>query len=253
MASENKSIPQSTKKAVTNNRREAARRRSQKRRQNQIIIISAIVIIIAVAAIGLSLTLSQPVNFTNLPATITLDERSHELGPVDAKVTVEIYGDYQCPFCQLWNQQYQPTLLKEFIESGKSVKYIFRDFPFLDERTASSIKESHNTVQAAYCAADQKRFWDYHNALYDNQPKSENSGYWSVSTLGQLAQALKLDTNSFNSCLQSNKYLTQANNDATAARNRGLNGTPSFYVNGKVVELNSYADLQAAINKALGS
>lgn len=229
------------------------RRRQQKRRQTQILIIGGLVIVVAAAVILFAVSVSQPLNFVNIPASVTLDERPHELGPSQAKVVVEEYGDYQCPYCQLWHQQYQPSLINDYIATGKSVKYVFKNFPFLDARSTSSLKESHLTVQAAYCAADQNRFWDYHNALYDNQPKSENSGFWTVSNLESLAGALKLDTGSFNSCLQSNKYLTQANNDAVAAGNRGINGTPSVLINGKLVQINSYTDLQTAINSALGS
>jgi protein-disulfide isomerase len=209
------------------------------------------VLIIAGALIAVAVTISQPVNFTNIPAAATTDERSFELGLADAKVIVEEYGDYQCPYCKLWHQESQPQLINDYIKTNKSVKLVFKQFPFLD--ASSAARESHATAEAAYCAADQKRFWDYHNALYDNQPQSENSGFWTHDRLKALAKALKLDTAAFNSCLDSNKYRSQVNNDAAAAQNRGVTGTPTFYINGTQIQGIDYPSLKSAIESALSS
>lgn len=137
-------------------------------------------------------------------STSGIAERPFELGPADAKVVVEEYGDYQCPYCKLWDEQVQPQIISNYIKAGKSVKLVFRPFPFLDQ--GRSTQESHLALQGAYCAADQNRFWDYHNALYSNQPQGENTGFWTTTRLKSLAQSLGLNTSTFNSCLDSGKY-----------------------------------------------
>jgi protein-disulfide isomerase len=230
-------------------KQEAARRRAQKRRRVQLLITGVIVLVIAAALIALGISISQPTVFNNIPAAASVDERPFELGPADAKVVVEEYGDYQCPFCKQWHQDTQPQFINDYIKSGKSVKFVFKPFPFLDAN--STTRESHVTTEAAYCAADQKRFWDFDNALYDNQPQSENSGYWTANRLKALAKALQLDTNQFNSCMDSNKYRSKATTDATDAQNRGVTGTPTFYVNGTAVQAQDYASLKTAIDAAL--
>jgi protein-disulfide isomerase len=230
-------------------KQEAARRRAQKRRRVQLVITGAIVLVVAAALIALGISISQPTVFNNIPAATSVDERPFELGPADAKVVVEEYGDYQCPFCKQWHEDTQPLLINDYIKSGKSVKFVFKPFPFLDANSAT--RESHLTTEAAYCAADQKRFWDYDNAIYDNQPKSENSGYWTANRLKALAKALQLDTNQFNSCMDSNKYRSKATTDATDAQNRGVTGTPTFFVNGTAVQGQDYASLKTAIDAAL--
>lgn len=232
-------------------KQEAARRRAQKRRRIQLLVTGVIVLIIAAALIIIGISISQPVSFTNIPATATTDAVPFTLGPADAKVIVEEYGDYQCPFCKQWEQQTQPQLIADYITTNKGVKFVFKDFAFLD--ASSPNRESHITAEAAYCAADQKRFWDYHNALYDNQPVSENSGFWTVDHLKALAKALQLDTAAFNSCLDSNKYRTQVTTDATAAQSRGVTGTPSFFVNGTLISGSDYTSLKTAIESAIAT
>lgn len=230
-------------------KQEASRRRARKRRRLQLLITGAIVLVIATALIVLGVSISQPTVFKSIPATARVDARPFEMGPADAKVVVEEYGDYQCPFCKQWHEQVQPRLMADFINANKSVKFVYKHFPFLDANSAA--RESHLTVEAAYCASDQKRFWDYDDALYNNQAASENSGYWTNDRLKALAKALQLDSAAFNTCLVSNKYRSQAANDATAAQNRGVTGTPTFFVNGAAVKSVDYADLKTAIDAAL--
>lgn len=231
-------------------RQEAARKRAQKRRRTQLIITGAIVVVIAAALIIVGIAVSQPVNFSSIPATITTDATAFQLGPSDAKVTVEEYGDYQCPYCEQFHAQYQAQIVSDYITTNKGVKFTFKPFPFIDQNKGN--RESHTTVEATYCASDQKRFWDYHNALYNNQ-KPENSGFWTYDHLKALGKALQLDTSTFNSCLDNNKYKNTASDDATAAQTRGVSGTPTFFVNNTLVSYTDYNSLKTAIESAIAS
>ena len=244
-------VPGTTNAAKLTSRQQAARRRAQQRQRTQLIITSVIILVIVVAAIIIGISVTQPNNFQNLPATASKDTGRQQLGPNDAKVTVEEYGDFQCPVCKAWFDNNQPKFMGDYITAGKSVKLIFRDFPFLD--SGHSQRESHIEAAAAYCAADQNRFWDFHDSLYTNQ-KPENSGYWNAGRLKDLGKALNLDTNAFSSCVDSNKYNAQTNQDATDADAKGVTGTPTFAINGTLVNLsdpNDYATLKQDIDAAL--
>ncbi len=232
-------------------KQEAARRRAQKRRRNRLLITGGLVAVISAALIITGIALSQPTNFQQLPGTVVTDERPFEMGPADAKVTVEEFTDYQCPACKTWHESSQPRLLNDYIKAGKSVKFVIKQNPFLDTSTAQ--RESHVTTEAAYCASDQKRFWDFHDALYNNQPKGENTGYWTSDRLKELARQLKLNNDQFNKCMDSNTYRLKANADATAARDRNVTGTPSFFVNNKLIAYKDYSDLQKAIDEVLNT
>lgn len=232
-------------------KQEAARRRQQKRRQTQILVTGGIVAVIAVALIAIGIAVSQPTPFDLGANPKTTDARLGILdkGPADAKVVVEEYGDYQCPACRSWHESNQPKLLNDFINTNKSVRFVFKPFPFLDSN--AGYRESHATAEAAYCAADQQRFWDFHDALYLNQPRGENTGYWTYNRLKELASKVNLDSNQFNSCLDTNKYRNKVTDDGSAATTLGVSSTPSFYVNGKPMADNGYETLSKAINDAL--
>ena len=231
-------------------RQEAVRRRAQKRQRTQLIVIGVIIAVIAAAAIIIGISITTPTNFEAIPAQATTDQHPFQLGPDNAKVTVEEYGDYQCPACKYWHDSNQQTFINDYITSNKSVKFVFRVFPFLDANPNEY--DSHETGQGAYCASDQNRFWDFHNALYNNQ-KAEHSNYWTTDRVKDLAKTLKLDTTKFNSCIDTNKYKATVNQALTDGTNRNIHSTPSFFVNGTLVESADYATLQKAVDAALTS
>jgi protein-disulfide isomerase len=249
-------------------RQEAARKRLAARRRNRIIVFSMIGVV-AVVVIGLVLIiLNQPVKFDTLPAAHTVDKDivalstgtpttdRFTMGNSAAKVTLTEYGDYQCPACRQFKEGGdQDQLINEYVKTGK-IKFTFANYPFLD--ASSTFQESHLAAEAAYCAADQNRFWDFHDALYDNQ-LPENSGKLTTDRLKQLASQLGLNTDTFNKCLDTHKYKTEVANSAQAATTLGVNSTPSFAVNGQLIQSAnpnsrpSYDEIKAALDKALAS
>lgn len=238
-------------------RQEAVRQQELAAQRSQMLVIGLLVAITAVIIIGFVVLLgNNPQRPEANAAPVATDsklgaipQRAFELGPAEAKVVIEEYGDYQCPACKYWQDTVEPKIVADYLQTGKSVKLVFKPFPFLDAQSAA--RESHVTLEAAYCAADQNRFWDYHQAIYSNQPRGENTGFWSIARLQQLAQTLGLDNTLFNGCLASNKYKQRAIAAENDAPQRGVRGTPTIFVNGVMLANNDYATLRQAVDKAL--
>ncbi len=104
-------------------------------------------------------------------------------GGVNTKVTVIEYADFQCPFCGKFFKETEETLLNSYIESGQ-ISFVYRDFAFLGP-------ESTRASEAARCAAEQGKFWEYHDYLFNHQ-KGENQGAFSDLYLKSFAGELKL-------------------------------------------------------------
>ena len=177
-------------------------------------------------------------------AIMNLGPRDVVLGNANAKVTVVEYGDYQCPFCTLFHAQIQPAIIKNYVDTGK-VKFVFRDFPFLDRFAGlpAGSNESHDAGNAAECAKDQNKFWEYHDALYNAKAGDEakgggeNDGFYNRTLFMNIASQLKMDTQKFAQCIDNKQYATLLNDNYAAASAAGVNSTPAVFVNGvKVVD-----------------
>ena len=136
----------------------------------------------------------------------------------------------------------EPTLIKDYVDSGK-VTIVYKHSAFLGQ-------ESVWAAQAAECAADQGKFWQYHDTLFLNQ-HGENQGAFSRDRLKQIAKDLGLDTAKFNQCLDSGQHDTDVKNSSDSATALGFPGTPAFLLNGQKYSYTNYNSLKAAIEAAL--
>lgn len=155
------------------------------------------------------------------------------LGNTDAKVAIIEFGDYQCPFCELFFQQVEPVLRDQYIKNGQA-KMVWRDFAFLGP-------ESFWAAEAARCANDQGKFWQYHDILFNRQ-NGENQGAFVKDNLKKFAGELGLDQGVFDDCLDSGKYTQAVKDDTDYGRSVGVNGTPATFINGEMVEGVNRAD-----------
>ncbi len=147
----------------------------------------------------------------------------HFKGRADAPVTIIEFSDFQCPFCGRFATQTAPQIEAEFIKSGK-VRIGYWPMAFLGE-------ESLWAAEAGECAADQEKFWEFHDKLFASQ-NGENQGAFTKDNLKQFAADIGLDTAAFNDCLDSGKY-TQAVQEQTGTANElGVRSTPAFIING---------------------
>jgi len=137
-------------------------------------------------------------------------------GTNTARVAVIEYSDFGCSFCGRYAREIFPRLDEDYIKPGK-LRYYFRDLPEPKE-TNSWFK-----ARAARCAGDQGKFWELHDLLFNAQSASEKD-------VTSLAQTLGLDTEKFNQCLLSEKYLVNIQRSVAGAKKMGLFGTPAFLV-----------------------
>ncbi len=155
-----------------------------------------------------------------LPAVSSSD---FVLGDQNAPVTIIGYGDFQCPFCGKFFKETESVLREKYIKTGK-VRFIYRSFAFLGQ-------ESLWAANAASCAGEQGKFWQYHDYLYSNQ-SGENQGAFSKDNLKSFAAALGLDKEKFNTCLDSEKYTDLIQKETKAGGEAGVQGTPANFING---------------------
>jgi protein-disulfide isomerase len=161
------------------------------------------------------------------PAKITastfLENGSPILGNPNAPVTLIEFGDYQCFFCNKFFHETEDSILKNYIETGK-VKVIFKDFTIIGEDSVAA-------ANAARCASDQEKFWEYHDTLY-NHWTGENNGWASRDNLFQFAGDLGLDIDEFSKCMTDSKYAQSIAKSNQDARDLGVTGTPAFFIIG---------------------
>ncbi len=161
----------------------------------------------------------------------------HMLGSNEAKVTLVEYGDYQCPYCG----EAFPIVKRLQKEMSGDLRFIFRNFP---------LTEIHAHALAAACAAEaaalQDRFWEMHDLLFENQTKLGDQ------ELIARAQKLKLNLERFRSDLTSQEVTTRIQEDFSGGIRSGVNGTPTFFINGLRHDGSyEYEDLLAALQEQL--
>ncbi|MDJ0754567.1 MAG: thioredoxin domain-containing protein [Ardenticatenaceae bacterium] len=158
-----------------------------------------------------------------LPVDVPIEE-SFSIGEPNAPVVVVEYTDFQCPYCGRHFAQTFPRLKEEYIDKGL-VRYVFKDFPLDFHLQAGRASE------AARCANEQDAFLEMHSALFERQ--GEWSGQDNVDELFvSYAADLNLDQEAFTTCLESGKYAELVQADLAEGTSFGINGTPTFFVNG---------------------
>jgi protein-disulfide isomerase len=157
---------------------------------------------------------------TQWEATLTLpvsEDRDHIQGPAEAAVTLVEYGDYECPYC---GAAY--PIIKEVQERmGERLRFVFRNFPI-----STSHPHAEQAAEAAEAAATQGRFWQMHDLLYENQQRLGDED------LRAYAEQLGLELESFVQELAEHAHANRVREDFMSGVRSGVNGTPTFYING---------------------
>ncbi|MEW5990459.1 MAG: thioredoxin domain-containing protein [Chloroflexota bacterium] len=143
------------------------------------------------------------------------------LGDATASVVIVEYGDFQCPSCGAFARTVEPQLRAAYIDPGLA-RLEWHDFAWIGP-------ESREAANAARCAGDHGRFWEYHDRLYQSQA-GENQGAFSRDRLKAMAIDLGLEPEAFGACVDSGRYAGAVQADFQAVRSLGLNGTPTFFI-----------------------
>ena len=168
------------------------------------------------------------------------------IGNEKAKGTVVECSDFQCPFCRsFWSGAYQ-QIKKEYIDTGK-IKFVYRDYPLPFHSAAQA------SAEASECAGDQDKFWQMHDKIFGEQAKQGTGTVaYGVSELKKWASQIGLDSAKFNQCLDSGKYKSEVEKDLADGSAYGVSGTPTFYINGKVlVGAQPFSAFKAIIDEEL--
>jgi protein-disulfide isomerase len=176
-------------------------------------------------------------SFLTVPVT---PQRDHITGRPDAPLTMVEYGDYECPFCRMAS-----AVTEDVIDRlGDDLLFAYRHFPLSTIHPHASL-----AAEAAEAAGSQGRFWEMHRLLYANQQRLESTD------LVARAKMLQLDVQRFIGELRTNAHRAKVQSDFMTGVHSGVNGTPTFYINGRrqdgPADLPSLmASLQAALQRS---
>ncbi len=222
------------------------------RRKGRISPLAALVVVAAVVgAVGLIAIQFQtaarpafspppPVEF---PTGLTPDGYPYKGNP-QARVVIEEFADFQCLYCARYAMDVAPKLDAKYVKGGQAY-VVFRYFPFIGP-------ESFRAAQAAACAAEQGKFWEYQYLVFANQ-RGVNRGGFNDDRLIDLARSVGADVEGFRACLASGRYAQFVAASAEQARQRGIRSTPTVVINGRVFEgLHDFSTYDRYIEQALG-
>lgn len=167
-------------------------------------------------------------------ADVTVDAGDRVLGEASAPVTIVEYGDFKCPFCARFHAETEPRLRQEYVDAG-IVRFVWRDFPNIDS-------ESPLAAQAGRCADEQGRFWELHHTLFDfvwgdfySRGVNVEGQAAYEGELDRLAADAGLEVDAFRECVDSGRFEDTVDQERDQASSVGVQGTPTFFVNGQKV------------------
>jgi protein-disulfide isomerase len=167
------------------------------------------------------------------------------LGNKKAGIEVVELGDYKCPVCSEWNEKVFPTLKTEYINTNQ-ISFSFVNFPFISKD--SNLAALAGEVVYSY---DPNAFWDFHHEIYKNQP--EETKTWATKKyLTSLAKTVipNLDEQKFQTDLYKSTTMKKVAADVAIGNHFNVQGTPTIFVNGKMVKDPTYNSIKAAIEEA---
>ena len=170
---------------------------------------------------------------------VPVTEQDHTQGPTDAPVTLVQYGDYECPYTR------QSTTGVRAIQQqlGTQLRFVFRNFPLTEIH-----QHALHSAEAAEAADAQGKFWEMHDYIFHHQHTLEDAD------LKRFAEAVRLDSTHFEQDMTQHKQLSRIKADVEGGERSGVQGTPTFYINGVRHDESWEQDaLLAAIQKALNA
>ena len=175
------------------------------------------------------------------------------LGDPQAKVTVDIWSDFQCPACMNFATEIEPLTISSYVVPGK-VRLVYHDAAFQGQKAHTSYDESVEPAAAARCAADQGLFWQMHNWLFANW-NGENQGAFTADRLRAIATGAGLDLARYDSCMAVGDKQSAARSETAEALSANINQTPTIIVNGTTIvgSPRDFATFAVVLDQALAA
>ena len=177
---------------------------------------------------------SAPAPGSPLPVAAADGFKGYTLGSDSAPIEVTEYSDFECPFCAQFASVQMPVVRAQLIATGK-VRWRYRDFPL------PLHAYSRYAALAAQCAGEQGKFWEMHDQLFDHHQWAQ-TGKNPRSLFRDFAKAVGLDLDKYDACMDGQRYAGRIQASVQEGDARGVKGTPTFFVNGRLYEGRSTSD-----------
>ena len=233
-------------------RHRAARNQPKPKWQSPVVLVTAAAVLIGIVIIAFArppATTPGADLVTPPTAYAAALVNGESAGAADAPVVLELYSDFQCPACRQFVTQQLPRLISEFVGPGV-LRIEARDIDILGTGTPN---ESLELATGAACAADQNRYWQFHDYAFWNQGR-ENKGDHDAAFIARVADAAGVDRTSWDACLARPDARAAVNATTSAALGLGINQTPTLVLNGqKFAGVPNYDQLAALIRELAAS
>lgn len=208
---------------------------------------------IAIVAIGAYLLVgrgggsgaTQPVALAEEGADLQRAE-GVAMGQDDAPVLLYEFADYQCPACAQFSTFAHPLIKERLVDSGIA-RFVRYDFPII-----SGHPHAFLAARAARCAGEQDRYWEYHDVLYGRQPTWSSQRGAPTEEFLDYAELVGVTRGEFERCLRSDRYAEEVTRNLRLGESLGVAGTPTLMVNGQLVRVRDYNELEAHVLEAAG-
>lgn len=191
--------------------------------------VAALVVGVLFIAPKISSQLNPTQEAVNVTENSPSSANTISIGDPNARIHMEEFGDFQCPYCRRFHEQTEPALIEQYVQTGK-VYFTYRSAGnWVSDNIGGGKTESQDAAASAYCAADQNKFWEMHDILFASV-LGEDADSFTDERLATLAGQAGLDMNTFNDCYSSGKYKDKVQQDYNDAVASGIRGTPSFVV-----------------------
>jgi len=246
------SFPQSTAQpqtsqvtASTAKQRKSVKQRKQQKSQMWLLVAAAVVVV-AIGALIIVNNRSQA-QVSTPPVTSSLPPElvaRNVKGSSDAKVVITEFSDFECPACKGFAEGTAKIIEEEYVKTGL-VRFEYKHLPLPQHEPSAT-----NAANAAECAADQGKFWEMHDYLFQEQGKQGANTFTQIR-LKTMANELGLNSSEFDQCLSRQTHAQKVQENVAESRQLRVNSTPTILVNGQRVANPSLTDLRSAIDAAL--
>ncbi|HEX6234174.1 MAG TPA: thioredoxin domain-containing protein [Jiangellaceae bacterium] len=235
-------MSQATKQKVAAQRAKE-RAQEQRRRRARWLSMGAVAVVVGAGLIGVAQWESSKPTDVAVPASATMDGAGLPVGT--GPVTVELYLDFLCPACRQFDAAARPVL-DQFL-ADDAIELVYRPIAILDRATTT--KFSTRAASAAGCASDEGKIDEFVAVMMANQPAEGTTGL-SDDQIVQLGTSAGLDGATFGQCVADGTYTDWAGENTNTAVDRGVQGTPTVYVDGEQLTTLSVDELIGAIENA---